>query len=355
MPELDHLRLYAAMMILFFHLLGSNKIINYLHLDTGVPLFFTLSGFLFFVIARTNEKEINYWKFIYNRFLRIYPMIIFLFFISIVLMKKFTAIDYLNLFGLNFSNTEKVSWIAGDWGYQYLSFNWWTVGIEFIFYLIFPFLYKFYKLYGLRFLVQCLLLILLFRYGLYYSMIAEYGWEKLSILLNYSVFGNFDIFIVGMIAGHFFIKYKNSHVFIRLFGSKILCVIYIACMWFFLIYCINYFDPTSYPTIIGILCSFMIIFYVSSFASIQSSLFSKTIAFLGSLSFSVYLLHSFVKDALVFINIEGWVSSYFNISLTTSAFLTCLLIYIPIIFIVSYLTYKTIEEPFLNMRVKYFR
>lgn len=53
MPELDHIRLFAALFITVFHL-ANGPLVHILHLDIGVPLFFALSGFLFFSIA--NKK-----------------------------------------------------------------------------------------------------------------------------------------------------------------------------------------------------------------------------------------------------------------------------------------------------------
>lgn len=78
----------------------------------------------FFTIAyqHSNEKII-YWKFIYNRLLRIYPMIGLLFLMTIVIMDNFTAIDFINIFGLNLPVKARHSWFVADWGYEYLEFN----------------------------------------------------------------------------------------------------------------------------------------------------------------------------------------------------------------------------------------
>lgn len=125
--SLDHLRFLAAMLIVIFHLANGN-FVHYMHLDIGVPLFFTLSGYLFFTIAdNRKDSEILYWKFLYNRILRIYPLITLLFLMTVVLIDNFNALDFNNLFGLNLPGAPRESWIIGDWGYKYLSFNWWTV------------------------------------------------------------------------------------------------------------------------------------------------------------------------------------------------------------------------------------
>ena len=311
MPELDHLRFFAAMMITFFHL-ANGDLVHYLHFDTGVPLFFTLSGFLFFIIAASKSEGISYWRFVYNRFLRIYPMIIFLFLLSVVIMKNFTAIDFINLFGLNFAGSGKSAWWISDWGYEYLTFNWWTVGVEFTFYLIFPFLYKFYTEKGVKYLFSMVFLVVIFRYGLYYSKLDQYGWEKLSIDLNYSFFGNVDMFLVGMVGGHFYCTLRNNRLFLMLFGSKVLAAGYIALMWCFLVHFIDIFDPTSYPLVISSLCILLIIFYLTAFSSMRGMASSRLLARLGGMSFSIYLLHAFIRDALRGIGVEEWFFTLFS-------------------------------------------
>jgi len=354
-PELDHIRFYAAAMIMIFHF-ANGSLVHLLHFDIGVSLFFTLSGFLFFLIAANNENEIAYWKFIYNRFLRIYPLVIFLFFIAIAIMGSFTTIDFVNLFGLNLPEKERTDWFVGDWGYQSLSFNWWTIGVEFVFYLMFPFLFKFYKKQGVSYLISLALLIVLFKHGFYYALLEEHGWKKLSICLNYSVFGNFDIFIVGMIAGHF-IHQKQDFFSYDVVKSKLFFMVYLVLMWFFLINYIDKFDAPLSPLITSILCALLVVFYISSFSNTCDTYFSRVLSLLGSLSFSIYLLHSFIKDSLVGLGISGQVENicmnYF--SAESTIFLLALFLYIPVTLVISYFTFKIIEQPFLNMRVSYFK
>ncbi|MBS0290280.1 MAG: acyltransferase [Proteobacteria bacterium] len=354
-PELDHIRFFAAIIIMIFHV-ANGSLVHLLHFDIGVSLFFTLSGFLFFLIAANNDNEIAYWKFIYNRFLRIYPLVIFLFFIAITIMGSVTTIDFINLFGLNLPGKERTDWFVGDWGYQSLSFNWWTIGVEFVFYLTFPFLFKFYKKQGISYLISVALLIVLFKHGFYYALLEEHGWKKLSICLNYSVFGNFDIFIVGMIAGHF-VHQKQDFFSFNFVKSKLFFMTYLVLMWFFLINYIDKFDAPLSPVITSILCALLVIFYITSFSNTRDTYFSRALSLLGSMSFSIYLLHSFIKDALVGLGISGQVENFCinYFSAENTMFFLALLLYIPATLVISYFTFKIIEQPFLNMRVSYFK
>lgn len=88
LSRLDHLRFFAAILVVFFHFKGINfnnftysnifeKISRVWveHGHTGVSLFLVLSAFLFTLICAGGKKQIIYWKFIYNRVLRILPLL----------------------------------------------------------------------------------------------------------------------------------------------------------------------------------------------------------------------------------------------------------------------------------------
>lgn len=355
-PQLDHLRFFAALSIILFHI-AHTTLIKKLHFEIGVDLFFTLSGFLFFIIAEESNKTIVYSKFIYNRFLRIYPLVIVLFFLATVVMRRhFTFIDYFNLFGLNLTGNGQISWIAGDWGYTDLSFNWWTVGVEFIFYLIFPFLFKFYKENGILILVKLMLLIIILRYGLYYTFLSESGWKNLTIELNYSVFGHMDTFLAGMITASFYLNNKNFLVTNKFVSSKLLFFALLGCVELFLWYVdIN---VLLYPTIVGFICGLMILTYILAFKNTHQKI-SSYLSYLGSISFSLYLLHSFVEDALVGFGLSPYISekmtSFFHFTPAEVSLIMALFFYFPLIVLLASLSYSTVEKPFLQMRVSYFK
>lgn len=355
-PQLDHIRFFAALLVMLFHI-SHNNLTKSLHFEVGVDLFFTLSGYIFFLIAEGSGKEILYGKFIYNRFLRIYPLVIVLFFLSLVVMRDhFTAIDYLNLFGLNMTGDGKISWISGDWGCKYLSFNWWTIGVEFVFYLIFPFLFKFYKENGIAFLIKAIAVIVLLRYGLYYIRLGEDGWKNLTIEINYSVFGHMDTFIIGMITAFFHLKMEKCPRIQKLLSTKILFFVLLILSQVFLFFS-DSIDNLLYPSVIGIVCGLIIVTYTLSHKNSDGKI-SRILSYLGSISFSLYLLHSFVKDALDALGIGAYMSSeinsIFHFTPIEISLLMAFLFYIPFIILFSALTFNTIEKPFLKMRTKYF-
>ncbi len=354
---LDHLRFFAAILIVIFHL-ANGELVHYWHFDIGVPLFFTLSGYLFFSIAYKHKNEkIIYGKFIYNRILRIYPLVTLLFLMSVVIMDNFTALDFINLFGLNFPGKVRDSWIVGDWGYQYLSFNWWTISVEFTFYLLFPLIFNAYRKYGIAILLKLLFLIIILKIFLFYSLLQDYGWKKLAISFNYSFFGNFDIFVIGMIVSYYEKQELKRKFIVYILKSRYFLTLYIALMWYLLI---NYLDDLPIPlstSIMAVLCGGLIVLYQQAFSGAQESSVSKILSTLGSMSFSIYLLHDFIKSGLQGLGIEDWFLNTFLISLSANQEAIkfgLLLLYIPIILMISKMTFNVIEYPFLSMRVKYF-
>ena len=99
---------------------------------TGVALFIVLSGFIF--IYGSADKKIIYLQFLRNRILRIYPLMITMTIIGIsVFPEKFT-IDGLICTVLPLQNTPTALRLGS------YSSLFWTIAVEFQFYLLFPFL-----------------------------------------------------------------------------------------------------------------------------------------------------------------------------------------------------------------------
>jgi peptidoglycan/LPS O-acetylase OafA/YrhL len=271
-------------------------------------------------------------------------------------MDNFTAIDFINLLGLNLPGKARHAWFVGDWGWEYLELNWWTVGVEFVFYLIFPLIFSIYRKLGIIFLFKLLFIIVTFKIFLFYSLLQEYGFKKLEICLKYSFFGNFDIFIIGMIAAYYQKQVQNN-IIITILKSKAFLILYIALMWSILIHHVNNIPIPCQACVLAILCAGLIVLYQRSLSNTQESFVSKILATLGSMSFSIYLLHSFVKTGLQGLGVDQWFIDTFLTSLIhdqEAIKFSLLTLYIPIILIISKITFDTIEKPFLSMRIKYF-
>jgi peptidoglycan/LPS O-acetylase OafA/YrhL len=164
MARVDHLRFFAAAMVLLYH--GFHYYVNP-HVNPGFPLltvideghmgvsiFMVLSGFILAVIS--NGKRIAYGKFVQNRILRIYPLYMFIMFLTMYVDRmKYTVLSLLS-FILPVNNLGDA--VGGDVAPQM-----WTIAIEFQFYLIFPFLMLFIERYGLRYLLWLCILCVVVR------------------------------------------------------------------------------------------------------------------------------------------------------------------------------------------------
>ena len=150
-PALDHLRGFAAVLVLFFHSSHfiSHKLIYGTPYDpanwaragnpfsalaieghTAVSLFFLLSGFVFTVGSL--QKKLNYLGFYRNRLLRTYPLFLFFLILGIAFnTENFTIIALLqSVFFMANSDTA----INGG----VFTFVFWSIAVEWHFYLLFP-------------------------------------------------------------------------------------------------------------------------------------------------------------------------------------------------------------------------
>jgi len=206
--RLDHLRLLAALMVLFWHGMRYFQQVPTAELPafwplsfaqeghTGVALFMVLSGFIFQTLCR--GKEVNYFEFIRNRVLRIAPLFIFWTLLYFYIGDVDPAKLFIAIVGL--MNKGTIPGVG------------WTIIVEFQFYLLFPFLLIFTRQYGLRYLVCLLLFAVFFRWSIWYTVGTVQD-------LSYStIFGRIDQFLLGMINCELACRHKH------LFHSRIFLV-----------------------------------------------------------------------------------------------------------------------------------
>jgi peptidoglycan/LPS O-acetylase OafA/YrhL len=197
-PGIDQLRWLAASLVFLFHFYSQYRntggaaiesvwlgIITEGH--TGVALFFTLSGFLFMQIAMRSNSWISYGEFIRNRFLRIFPLFLTIFMVALSISRDtFQAQDILYLFSTNLGHSPTgVSVVTGAA---------WCISLEFMFYLVFPFLSRFALERGMGYLLKLLAMMLFFK-------LIVYSENEHSTMMYFSTFvGRFDQFLIGMLA-----------------------------------------------------------------------------------------------------------------------------------------------------------
>jgi peptidoglycan/LPS O-acetylase OafA/YrhL len=350
LERLDHMRFYAATIILLFHVgLWVKDVPHSLDMiaiplidqgHTAVQLFMVISGMILAII--TYEKDIDPLKFYWNRTLRIYPL-----FLLVVSLGYFstpdprptsTGLDFLMAM-LPISNLYRLQF--GPFGGHL-----WSIPVELQFYLLFPLLLILLRRFGTAYYVGLIGFMLLIRGMLFYLN------QTVHQLSFFTLFGALDVFMIGNLAG---IAYKEKKV--RLNSPYWTMLTFIAAnliIWFLFSHAaffhFDYNGVTNdgishhwlwvvWPTIQGVMWAIVLLAYLQSNIRIFGS---TLLAKLGRYSYSMYVWHTLIILLVL------------KTPLTAlTPYLLGVLVVLPITVIFSALSYHLVEAPFLSMRVIY--
>ncbi|PTC17379.1 hypothetical protein C0J26_26115 [Pseudomonas baetica] len=345
--RLDHLRFLAAAMVIFYHCFTDNfglghstynpllGLVEQGHM--GVGLFMVLSGYLLTKIA--SGKEINYFDFIKNRVIRIYPLYILC--VLIVLCGWRLDYSFTQALSLFFPFVNALQDVKLP-----LFGHLWTIAVEFQFYLIFPFLVLFLDRFGPRYILGLVALTIFFKYLM---------WVKMGSVTNVAyitLLGRIDQFVIGMTAAYLTKRYlaeskvSTAWLVAAIAGSAI--VMSIFCGQKGLIGIDQSWLMAFWPSIEAVMWATLIVSYSHARIRIPEAI-NVSLARLGQLSFSMYCMHYVV---IPFTNSQfvriGQAPGGLADVLAQTAFLT-----VPAIVIFSMLTYGIIEKPFFTLKKKY--
>ncbi len=348
--RIDHIRFLAATLVVFVHsytLYGGGESDNLfikfmLSGDTGVSLFLVLSGVLFTIISDCGRKVIVYKTFIYNRFIRIFPLLIMAWITAISLSRgTATFSDAMTIF--LFSNLQ-TSPLLSHFGQT------WTIAVEFQFYLIFPFLAIFLNRYGIKYIVYLSIFWVFWRA----IIVSIYGAQLGSdVYLNnhyyyLTMLGRLDQFLVGIIFGYIYINFKDK------LKNPIIFISSVFIVFFSIIFFRNsglWYIPTPYVTSLSypeaIVWGVFIVSYMAADFNIPT-IIDRSLSKLGEISFSEYILHGIVLYS--FHKAIGIIQFSSNSNL--NAVINFTVVLIPILFF-SKICFELIEKPFLGFRKKY--
>jgi peptidoglycan/LPS O-acetylase OafA/YrhL len=339
---LDHIRAVAAMLVFTWHFIHVHggygappptfplSLLSEGH--TGVALFMTLSGYLFARLL--SGKQIKYAAFIYNRVLRLLPLL--------------TVIILIAGYQTHASGNDLLEYIkiilAGFFRPIPLPNGAWSIIAEFHFYIVLPIL---------------LLLTTKWKYSLtvvlaaavFFRMILFLYFGQIQTTAFWTIIGRIDQFLLGMLAFQLRHRIAGKHL-LALTALSLFALFY----WYFDSLGGFYANP-SYPsphpiwiylpTVEGLAYAVMISWYDNSFTH-STGRFSKFIALIGTYSYSIYLWHYFI----VFKMSEAIDRNLIDLSdLHLSIFFSalCFWVMLPI----GFLSYKLIESPFLKFRKTY--
>lgn len=289
------------------------------------------------------SDTIRYSGFIFNRIVRILPLYLALALLvgTVINHGTLNVFDVVTLplmvFGSSLLSKSPLTGAA------------WTIGVEFSFYLLFPFLAQATIRRGWLFLAQLILFIVLLRTVLFLHHSGA------SNPFYASLVGRFDQFLIGMLAAY---GLNHSQALRRIFGS----IFTYGASWL-LLYLLLFFQARLasialaqlpnpalaifWPVLEGLVFAMMIASYTTTKWT-PPHIAANSMKYLGKISYSFYLLHVMVlASALVLFGAPSWTGSIVFDSLVHGALL------FGITALVAALSYSVIERPFLELRTQY--
>ncbi|TEB43432.1 acyltransferase [Flavobacterium circumlabens] len=299
--------------------------------NIGVSYFFILSGFVM-IIAYGNKPFVSFTEYYRNRFARIYPLYFFAIILVIFVQLIDRRFDFLGFF-LNIFMIQ--AWIPG----KALSFNFpaWSLSVEALFYAVFPFVFNkvYQKISIKRFSVYIISFWIFIQ--IVTSVLFAYFGESDSIytgeFLRYNPLLHLHQFLVGNLAGLFFIKYlqhkkRNYDLLIFVLTGLVLLALKFP-------FQLNFNSASA-------LLLMPIIILISLNTGLITRLFQhKILVFLGEISFGIYIL----QYPVCFFISNYRINKYLHIEDLNLA----LLIRFGVLILVSSITYLYIEKPILKI------
>lgn len=335
--SIDALRGFAVILVILVHTAQITDINNFpeslknliLSGKSGVQMFYIISAFtLFFSISQRNEPTSAYFI---RRFFRIAP----LYWIAIlyyVLVQNNT--DWISI-GLNISFLHGLSPTA----INSVVPGGWSIGVEMIFYLLVPLLFRYIK--SLNIAIKA------FNWSLLISFLSIYLLKKLNLPINPDEMGSYIYFFIGNQLPVFFIGFI---LFKFIFSSKsdgLSCRGGVIGFAFILLLSIVTGLPIFRNHIL-ISFSFLILFAALLLNPI-GLVVNKITIYIGKISYSVYI----VQYAALFI-INYWPAQFFhsgydNMVVSVLKFSLAFLLLAGSSILISSVTYRLIEIPGQNI------
>ncbi len=357
LPEIDHLRAYAALLIIFYHGLHlyawkfrfnspfsfsewpqtANPIKAFLlEGHTAVAFFMVLSGFIF--TLGCYRHKISYPGFIRNRFLRTYPLFLFMLVLGILIYPQ-----QFNLEGL-FRSLFFLGNYPGALSLGAFSAMFWAIAIEWQFYLLFPLFLWLLNRYGVTLLFLLISLMVLLRLSLLVQG------QDLQLLAYMTIWGRLDQFLIGMlVAVYYKTRFQPSRKWDLMMLVSLLTLAVSLTVYNQLGGWISHGGwKFIWPTWEAMIWGLLIISYCSAAKHIPE-IFSKSLAAIGTISYSLYLIHYLIINELIS---RQWFLTISSAPMW-NALANTILIALPLTLLISALTYRWIEKPFLSRRGKY--
>lgn len=345
LPSLDGLRGLAVLAVIFYHCFPS--LIVFRLGWTGVDLFFVLSGFLITgILCDTKSSQGYYSNFIFRRILRIFPLYYFVLIVVFFILPKYLPFILGHDFGY-YENRQFYFWLYfQNWLYSvdgfpknHLLIHFWSLAVEEQFYIFWPLVVK---LLSLKRLLKVSILAIgisfLFRtYGFVFGFQPEFQYM--------STLARIDALLIGACIA-ILVRF-NLRILLRMvrpvFWSSIIVVVG------FIAYTrrINFLSLPYVYTVIDLFCGALLVMCLSP---ARENVFSRSfnnplLRQVGKYSYGLYIYHYIIYNLALNIFSERIFSLWAEIALGV--------LVIVISFIISILSYRWLEIPFLRLK-KYF-
>ncbi|MEP7106924.1 MAG: acyltransferase [Ferruginibacter sp.] len=338
----DIIRLLAATQVLVFHSLEhlnvkeylpsfTNKLLQILRYFPGVPVFFSISGFLIF--ASFAGKPVSIRQYCKNRVLRIYPAlwVALIFTICLILFtggirfdRSFLAWVFGQLSLFQFYNIQQFR----DWGVGVPNGSLWTITIELQFYFLVPFIFVAFKRFNKTVVAISLIILSILCYILLKAFDNESFVMKLGKVFILPYLFNF---LFGVLI---FIYWDNLKNIIEN-KAWLWMTIYLSYVCLFGIY-LNYYNPDYWPANIFGMVGYALLTLVVFSCAFSAKSLTKIVLNGNDLSYGIYIYHMLWINFLVAIGYSGHIWSFFlAASLTVAS---------------AFLSWKLIEKPALKLK-----
>ena len=296
----------------------------------SVAIFFSITSFLFFSKILLSNKEIKFLEFILGRIKRIGPAYLLasvLIIISILIDSNFNVIEPVTnfirhtlVFLLSLGSIEVTS-INQSNPNDFGASVFWTLRYEWKFYLLIPIFAILYK----------------YKYVKNILAVTVLSYITFKALRNYDSLPHSLLFFPGILAAHLNMQQYKLSTKLQSF-AKILCPTSILLIF---ILCKTIYTFTAF----FLICIFFVtLFYLPKKNYIYKFLELSSTIFIGTISYSIYLLHLIILSAAF-----SLLNQYHLISNLTAInfwIFILFLTYLTVFF--SYLSFKYIEHPFMR-------
>lgn len=342
--SLDGLRAVAALMVMFFHFFQhvstSHSFVLFIKKisgfgQTGVSLFFVLSGFLITrILLKEKQSEKYFLNFYVRRSLRIFPLYYF------YLLLVFFIIPFFENASIPALSQQIYHWVylqdfAITFKWNYLGpIHFWSLAVEEHFYLFFPLLVYFLKE---KQLVLSLCVLIIVSITLRF-MLSSNGYE-----VFYFTFTRLDELCLGAFLAFLELKGKftegSAKRFLYVLG---LMLAPIFLLWYFFTSESNVFVQTFKYLLISIIYFCVIGFIITATKTnfLNKILATKPLLFTGKISYGLYVYHG-----LCF----AYFAKYFHTDYILLNFFASFIFS----FIVATISFYAFEKHFLKLK-KYF-